>query len=117
MNSTPLTRAAIGSVLALCSAAASAPANPPIAADDVDLGDWYHHLVLHHTFVAIDDEPGWTWSLRTLAGSPAVAPSFTSAGEFSWNPLNSQLYTAYAWEATVTDVTGITDRHGCPYFW
>ena len=109
MNSSLLTRAAIGFVLALCSTAASALAQVPPVADDVDLGNWYYHLVLHHTFVATDDEPGLTWSVHPVVGTPAVAASMTATGEFTWHPIGSQLYIPYAWLATVTDADGLTD--------
>jgi hypothetical protein len=93
----------------LCSTTASAQVQVPPVAQDVDLGDWYHHLIVHHTFVASDDEPGLTWSVAPLAGSPVLPATISSAGEFTWHPFNSQLYTTYAWEATVTDADGLTD--------
>lgn len=109
MNSNSLSRAAIGSVLALCSTAASALAQIAPIVDDVDLGDWYHHLIVRHTFVATDDEPGLTWSVAPLAGSPVLPATISSAGEFTWHPFASELYRPYAWLATVTDADGLSD--------
>lgn len=60
MNRTLLSRATIGAVLVLYSTAASTQAQIPPVADDVDLGDWYHHLIVQHTFVA-------TYAVRLLA--------------------------------------------------
>jgi hypothetical protein len=94
---------------AVFATAASAQAQIPPVVDDVDLGDWYHHLIVRHTFVATDDEPGLTWSIFPLAGSPAVAATISSAGEFTWHPIHSELYKPYAWQATVTDADGLTD--------
>jgi hypothetical protein len=109
MNSNPLSRAAIGSVLALCSTAASALAQIAPVVDDVDLGDWYHHLIVRHTFVATDDEPGLAWSVQPLVGSPTLPATISSAGEFTWHPFASELYRPYAWLATVTDADGLSD--------
>jgi hypothetical protein len=109
MNRNPFTHAAIGSILALCSTAVSVQAQIPPVADDVDLGDWYHHLIVRHTFVATDDELGLSWSIVPVVGSPVVAASMTATGEFTWHPIHSELYKPYAWQATVTDADGLTD--------
>jgi hypothetical protein len=95
--------------LVVFATAASAQAQIPPVADDVDLGDWYHHLIVRHTFVATDDEPGLSWSIAPVVGSPAVAASMTATGEFTWHPIHSELYKPYAWQATVTDADGLTD--------
>jgi hypothetical protein len=102
-------RAIIATALVLLATANSVQAQIPPVADDVDLGDWYHHLIVHHTFVATDDEPGLTWSIFPLEGFPVIPATISSAGEFTWHPFNSQLFTTYAWQATVTDADGLTD--------
>src|SRR5687767_5681173 len=107
MNCNPLSRAAIGSVLALCSTAACALAQISPVVDDVDLGLWYKHLIVHHTFVATDDEPGLSWSIVPVEGPLVVPATISQAGEFTWHPIGSQLYTTYAWQATVTDADGL----------
>jgi hypothetical protein len=69
-------------------------------------------LIFEHLFTAVDEQPeGLTWSNLTLISDtiPGIAPTLSSEGQFTWQTTGSAFGNTYSWEATVTDIFGMTD--------
>jgi hypothetical protein len=79
----------------------------PVVIDDVNLDTGA--AIIRHTFLPTSGDPPITWSVAPLSGSPAVAATITSTGEFEWHTIGSDRFPhgiTYKWTITATNAAG-----------
>ena len=84
----------------------------PLIPVDVDLGNQPRGSLIDHTFTVSASAGDVTWSDLVVKGpgTPAIAPSISADGRFTWDSTNSPLGT-WTFDATVRDQFGPAVGH------
>jgi hypothetical protein len=84
----------------------------PLIPVDANLGDRPRGSIIDHTFTVSSSAGDVAWSNLVVngPGTPAIAPSLSADGRFTWNSTNSPVGT-WVFDATVRDQFGLAIGH------